>query len=237
MNAAVIVAGGSGERFGSIGGKQLAMVAGAPVLRHTVDAFARCAAIDAIVVVTDPGRVEEYRTLAVDPVGSPKVVAVVPGGATRQASVGAGISAVPAGVQTIVVHDGARPLVTPETIAEVVEALAADTTLDGVVIGHPSYDTLKTVDAACRVRGTLDRNAIWAAQTPQAFRADALRRAYARATELGIQGTDDSALVEAAGGAVLMLTGPRDNIKVTVSGDLRFVEQVLAARKGADLDA
>lgn len=236
MNAAVIVAGGSGDRFGAEGGKQLAVVAGAPVLRHTVSAFAHCAAVDAIVVVVSPGRAEEYRARAVDPVDSAKVVAVVPGGSTRQRSVQAGLDAVPPGASVIIVHDGARPLVTPETIEGAVAALSADPALAGVVVGHPSYDTLKSVDRERRIVGTLDRSTIWAAQTPQVFRAEALREAYARAAEQGIEGTDDAALVEAAGGLVLMTEGPRDNIKVTVAEDLRFVERVLAAREGVGAD-
>lgn len=236
MNAAVIVAGGTGERFGADGGKQLALVAGAPVLLHTVRAFARCSAVDAIVVVVSPERVEEYRARAVEPVGSAAVIAVVPGGATRQRSVHAGLEAVPAEADVIIVHDGARPLVTPATIEQAVTALCGDATLDGVVVGHPSYDTLKAVDQSRRIDRTLDRSAVWAAQTPQVFRAAALREAYAHASEHGVEGTDDAALVEATGGHVLMIEGPRDNIKVTVAEDLRFVAHVLAEREGMGAD-
>jgi len=236
MNAAVIVAGGSGERFGADGGKQLALVAGDPVLLHTVRAFARCSAVDALVVVVSPERVEEYRARAVEPVGSAAVIAVVPGGATRQRSVHAGLEAVPAEADVIIVHDGARPLVRPETIEQAVSALRDDATLDGVVVGHPSYDTLKVVDPSGVIARTLDRSAIWAAQTPQVFRAAALREAYAHASEHGIEGTDDAALVEATGGHVLMIEGPRDNIKVTVAEDLRFVAHVLAEREGMGAD-
>jgi 2-C-methyl-D-erythritol 4-phosphate cytidylyltransferase len=232
VNAALIVAGGSGERLGLAGGKQLAEVAGAPVLYHTLAAVASCARVDAIVVVAHPERVEEYRTSVVGRLGSPKVVGVVPGGSTRQRSVFAGLRAVPVEAAIIAVHDGARPLVSAEVIDAAIASLEADDGLDGVVVGHPSYDTLKIVDESGFVVGTAERAAFWAAQTPQVFRAAVLREAYDRAEELGFEGTDDSALVEAAGGVVRMLQGPRDNIKVTVPEDLVLVGRILEARPG-----
>lgn len=230
MNAAIIVAGGSGERTGLDGGKQLAAVAGRPVLYHTISAFAACAAIDAIVVVTHPERIEEYRTAAAAPLGTPKIIGVVGGGPTRQESVARGLAEVPADAEVIAVHDGARPLVTPALIAEAIDALHADRALDGVVVGHPSYDTLKLVGAQDRVTGTLDRATVWAAQTPQVFRAPVLRRAYASAEAEGFVATDDASLVEHVGGSVRMLAGPRDNIKVTVPEDMLIVERLLQAR-------
>lgn len=233
MNAAVIVAGGTGERSGLDGGKQLASVAGRPVLSHTIAAFSACAAIDAIVVVVHPDRLEEYRVQAVDPVGSSKVVCITPGGDSRQESVARGLAGVPGDAGIIAVHDGARPLVTPSLIAEAIGALLADDALDGVVVGHPSYDTLKVVGARDRVTATLDRAVVWAAQTPQVFRASVLRRAHREAEAEGFHGTDDASLVERAGGSVGMLRGPRDNIKVTVPEDLLVVERLIKAREGA----
>lgn len=236
MIAAIIVAGGSGERLGLPGGKQLARVAGLPVLAHTLRAFDACDEVDAVVVVAHPERTEEYRAEAVGP-ASGKILAVVAGGETRQASVVCGLRVVPADVDIIVVHDGARPLVTPAVISAAVSALLADPALDGVVVGHPSYDTLKIVDEDARVVGTADRRVFWSAQTPQVFRADVLREAYERAESLGIEGTDDAAIVEAAGGRVAMVPGPRDNVKVTVPEDLRVVERALAGGRSADMAA
>lgn len=230
MNAAVIVAGGTGERSGLSSGKQLALVAGAPVLTHTLRAFDACLAVDEIVVVVHPERVEEYRREAIEPLSSAKVRAVVGGGDTRQRSVGAGLAAVSPDADLIGIHDGARPLVTPELIASVYAALGGAPSLAGMVVGHPSYDTLKAVDSQRRVLGTQDRSALWAAQTPQVFRAEALREAYERAEADGFTGTDDASLVERLGGAVAMFPGPRDNIKVTVPEDLLVVERLLALR-------
>lgn len=230
MNVAIIVAGGTGERTGLGAGKQLALIAGRPVLYHTVVAFDACAAIDRIVVVAHPDRVDEYRVAAIDTVGSGKVAAVVAGGDTRQASVTAGLKAVPISADVICVHDGARPLITPDVIEAALRMLEATPELAGVVVGHPAYDTLKSVDAGAGITGTLDRSRVWVAQTPQVFRAHALRTAYAAAAAEGYVGTDDASLVERMGGALVMFAGPRDNVKITVPEDVLLVEQILRAR-------
>jgi 2-C-methyl-D-erythritol 4-phosphate cytidylyltransferase len=236
MNAAIIVAGGSGERVGLDGGKQLARIADRPVLFHTLAAFDSCASVDEIVVVVHPDRIAEYLGEAIEPVGSAKVTAVVGGGPTRQASVAAGLAATPAHARTLLIHDGARPMITPAIISQAVAALDADDSLDGVVVGHPAYDTLKTVDERLHVTGTPDRSIIWVAQTPQVFRATALRGAYTAAAASGYIGTDDASIVEHAGGAIGMIAGPRDNIKNTVPEDLLMAEKFLAARVGEESD-
>lgn len=235
MNAAIIVAGGTGERTGLAQGKQLTSIAGRPVLHHAIAAFDACAVIDQIVVVVHPDRVNEYRAAAVDTVGSSKVIAVVAGGDTRQASVAAGLDAVPASADIICVHDGARPLITPEVIERALRALQETPDLSGAVVGHPAYDTLKSVDANAGVTGTLDRSRVWVAQTPQVFRAPALRAAYAAAAADGVFGTDDASLVERIGGAIAMVTGPRDNMKITVPEDVALAERLLQAREEESL--
>lgn len=236
MNAAIIVAGGSGERSGLTSGKQLALVSGRPVLSHTIAAFVDSPAIDEIVVVVHPERLDEYARVAVDPLESPKVTMIVSGGETRQHSVANGLAAVSESAALIAVHDGARPLVTAALVTAVVEALQADGTLAGLVIGHPSYDTLKTVGADRRICATLDRSTVWAVQTPQVFRADALRRAYERAAEDGFAGTDDASLVERLGEPVAMFPGPRDNLKITMPEDLLIVERLLQLRAEGESD-
>jgi 2-C-methyl-D-erythritol 4-phosphate cytidylyltransferase len=230
VNAAVIAAGGSGERFGDATGKQLAMVAGLPVLTHTLLAFDACHDVDVVVVVTHPDRVDEYRAVAVDAPGVKKVVAVVAGGATRVQSVRAGLAALPEGVDLVAVHDGARAAIAAETITAAFRALASHAQVDGAVVGYPCVDTIKEVDADGRVVSTPDRTRYWIAQTPQVFRASALSRAYWRAGIAGFEGTDDAALVEALGGTILMVTGPRSNIKVTVPEDLDILSALLSAR-------
>lgn len=226
--AAVVVAGGTGERFGSSGGKQLAVVAGRPVLSWSLRAIAAVPAIGRIVVVCHPDRVEEYRSAAVEPLSLDCEVVLVGGGDTRQRSVAAGLAALGAGDTVVVVHDGARPLVTPDVIASALDAFDVPG-VDGVVVGHESVDTLKTVERGV-VTGTPDRTRYWAVQTPQVFRLDALRRAHEAALSEGFTGTDDASLVERSGGLVRVVEGRRDNIKVTMPEDLAFAESVLVAR-------
>ena len=229
--AAIIVAGGTGERLGRPGGKQLAPVLGRPVVGWTLLAFDAAETVDLIVLVVHPDRVGEYRDLAVTPLSLTAPITLAGGGPTRQASVANGLAQVPESVETVLVHDGARPLVTPQLILDSVAMLGRRDDLDGVVVGHPSVDTLKVVEADI-VAETPDRSRIWAVQTPQVFRAAALRRAYAAATAEGFLGTDDASLVERDGGRVGMFEGPRDNIKVTVAEDLVFVEAALKYRGG-----
>jgi 2-C-methyl-D-erythritol 4-phosphate cytidylyltransferase len=231
---AIVVAGGSARRFGEIGGKQLAPVGSGTVLGYTLRAFDRAQTVDHIVVVCHPDRTTEYERLAVTPSVTNKPFVVVAGGKTRQASVHNGIDAAPSDCDVIVVHDGARPLVTPAVIDGAVEALDTRPHVAGIVVGHPSYDTLKVVRDA-RVVETPDRDAFWVAQTPQVFRADVLRAAYLAADAAGRTGTDDASVVEMAGHEVHMYEGPRDNIKVTVAEDIAFVETVLELRGEAGL--
>jgi 2-C-methyl-D-erythritol 4-phosphate cytidylyltransferase len=228
--AAVIVAGGTGDRLGLAGGKQLAPVLGKRVLSWTLEAFEAASEIDLIVVVCHPDRVDEYRCVAVDPLRLVTPVRFAPGGDSRQDSVASGLSLLPASVRTVVVHDGARPLVTPSLIADALAALTASPDSDGVVVGYLAIDTLKVVTGDVIVE-TPDRSKYWAVQTPQVFRADVLVAAHAAAKANGFVGTDDASLVERAGGRVMVLDGPRDNIKVTVAEDLFFVEAALRFRE------
>jgi len=226
--AAIVLAGGSGERFGGVEGKQIATVAGMPVMSWSLRAV-DAARVDSIVVVCHPDRVDEYRRIGIEPLRLHAPVVFVAGGATRQESAAAGLAAIPDEFEIVLLHDGARPLVTPETIRSAIDTLTASAEIDGVVVGHPSVDTVKVVDGH-RVVETLDRSRIWAVQTPQVFRANALRAAFEAAALDGFCGTDDASVVEHNGGAVMMFEGPRDNIKVTVAEDATFVEAVLRQR-------
>ena len=227
---AIVCAGGSGERLGFAGGKQLALVAGRPVLGWTIAALDAATEIDHIVVVCPAGRVDEYRSAGVDSVAPATPVTYAHSGPSRQASVAAGIAVAPREAEFLLVHDGARPLVTPETVAATVAALDDDALAAGAIVGQPAIDTLKIAEGEVIVQ-TPDRSRYWTVQTPQTFRADALRRAYQRAAAEGFVGSDDAALVEHYGGRVLLVEGPRDNIKVTVAEDIALVEAVLAFRE------
>jgi 2-C-methyl-D-erythritol 4-phosphate cytidylyltransferase len=228
LAAAVVVAGGTGERFGDVAGKQLAVVEGAPVLAYALRAFMDCEVISEIVVVVHPDRVFEFtRALASAGVNTDDLT-ISAGGETRQRSVANGLSALVGQHEVVVVHDGARPMVTVETITAAVSTIDSKR-CDGVVVGHPSFDTLKLVDGD-RITDTPDRSSYWVVQTPQAFRLEMLRAAHDSAENDGYLGTDDASLVERLGGDVRVLEGPRENIKVTVPADLGFVEAVVRSR-------
>lgn len=197
---AIVVAAGTGTRFG--GQKQFEDLEG----RRVVDwgLVASRSVADGVVLVVPADHVED---------GSPAADAVVPGGATRSASVRAGLAAVPEDAEVVVVHDAARPFAAPALFEAVVAAVRDGA--DGAVPGVPLADTVKRV-AGSQVVATLDRDELVAVQTPQAFTAAALRRAHSRAGEA----TDDAALVEAAGGRVVVVPGDPANAKITLRSDL-----------------
>lgn len=227
---ALLLAGGIGERMRRAGGKQLALIEGKPVVAWALAALDATPSVDAIVLVRPEDAADDYVRLVLEPSGCSKPVAPAPSGQTRQASLAAGLSRVPDETEVVVVHDGARPLITPELVQAAIDTLCADPRLDGVVVGHPSIDTVKEVDGREVVR-TPDRARIWAAQTPQVFRAAVLRRALSAAESEGFIGTDDSSLVERVGGRIRMLEGPRENLKVTMPEDLTIAAALLAHRK------
>lgn len=231
--AAIVVAGGTGTRFGRAEGKQLLAIGGRPVAWWAISAVSSATSVDMMVVVCHPDRVAEYRESlsSASRLGDPRFVA---GGDTRQASVAAGLAAVGDSADIVVIHDGARPLVLPETVDRAVAMLTCSPELDGVIIGHPSTDTLKLAQDGL-VAGTPDRSRYWAVQTPQVFRREALVRASAYAQSRGFVGTDDASLVESVGGRVALLEGPRDNLKITVPEDAAIAEAILGwrAREGS----
>lgn len=229
---AVIVAGGVGRRFGNPEGKQLIAIAGKPMLAWTLEAFDAAESVGHIVVVCPPDRERHVRDEVLACYSFDTPITFAPSGAERQDSTRNGLGAVPAGFDVIAVHDGARPLILPETIDAAVAALLAGEGLDGVVCGQPAVDTLKIVDTEGRFVETPPRSSYWAVQTPQVFWVEALRRAYAWADETGFVGTDDSSLVEGMGGHVRGFEAPRDNFKVTLPEDVPPVEAVLRARLG-----
>jgi len=207
---AIVVAGGSGARFG--GAKQFSVLGGRRVVDWAV--LAAAAACEGVVLVVPEDQVGR---MALD--AQPD--AVVAGGSTRSASVRAGLAELPDGVEAVVVHDAARPLAHPGLFDAVLAALADGA--DGAVAAVPVADTLKRVEADGRVVETVDRTGLWAVQTPQAFRLDVLRAAHAGNPEA----TDDAGLVEAAGGRVVVVAGDRRNLKVTDPADLDVLEALV----------
>ena len=207
----IVVAAGSGARFGSA--KQFATVRGERLVdRAVVSTGSVC---DHVVVVLPPGEVWS----------GPAVTATVPGGATRSDSVRAGLAAVGDDADVIVVHDAARPLAPPSLFEAVVAAVRAGA--DAAVPAVAVADTVKRVEGR-RVVETVPRDELVAVQTPQAFRAATLRAAHAACDDA----TDDAALVEAAGGVVVVVPGDRRNLKVTDADDLRIADALADSEAG-----
>jgi len=217
---AIIVAAGSGTRMAGAD-KLFTEVAGQPLLAHAIAPFQECASIERIVLVMAPLNLKRGRDL-VERYGFTKATALVKGGERRQDSVRLGLEAL-GGCDYVAVHDGARPLVTPELIARGLEA-ARETGAAAPAI--PIADTVKEAGPNGIVLRTLDRSRLWAVQTPQVFRYDLLLRAH---REITADVTDDAAMVEALGEPVRLFEGSRANIKVTTVEDLTLIEALTAA--------
>jgi 2-C-methyl-D-erythritol 4-phosphate cytidylyltransferase len=228
MNAGIVVAGGSGERFGRQGGKQLVPLAGRPMLCWALAAFEQATCIDTVVLTFARHGMEALGD-ELTRWGLSKIAVITAGGDTRQESVLAGLKAVPEEAEIVVVHDGARPLVRPSDIDACVAAVLTEGT-DAAVLGRPAVDTIKRVRPDGIVTATLDRHELWQAETPQAFRAPALRRAHEEALAAGRAATDDAMLVEASGGTVRMVLASGPNLKVTLPADLALAASILAER-------
>ncbi len=221
MAVALIVAAGSGERLGADRPKALVELAGRPLLQWSIEALREVAGIERIVVALPPG------------VPAPAGVTAVEGGPVRSDSVRRALAA--AGeAETVLVHDAARPLVTPSLAESVLGALLGDAIADAAIAATPVTDTIKRVDGARAVIETLDRGELWSVQTPQVFRRTALERALDVAAHELAGATDDASLIEKAGGRVIVVPAGPENLKVTTPVDLRLAALLLAERRGQD---
>lgn len=230
---AIIAAGGRGQRLGGATPKQFLEIGGRTILERTVATMAASPEIDELVVVLPPEAAvappAHLRTLG-------KPVAVVAGGARRQDSVANGLAAAGADADLIVIHDAARPLVSARLISRTIQAAVES---GAAIAALPVRDTVKQgrraeANAAdlWTIDGTIPRDALFLAQTPQAFRADVLRAAVEIGRD-GDEATDEAALAERAGHPVRLVEGEASNIKITTVGDLAFAEALLAAQNGS----
>lgn len=226
---AIILSGGTGERFGDPRGKQFVDLCGLPLMSWSVMAFDRAPSISSLVIVCAPDKVELIEKDVLAGLTLAKPVTFAPSGATRQDSVFSGLSAVPREAALIAVHDSARPLIEVEAIERCCAEVRGDAAIAGAICANRSIDTLKLVEGT-QIIATPDRSFYWAAQTPQVFRAKPLIAAYKAAFWDGFAGTDDSSLVERHGGKVRCVECSRDNIKVTLPEDLVIATATLEQR-------
>ncbi|MEJ2689812.1 MAG: 2-C-methyl-D-erythritol 4-phosphate cytidylyltransferase [Deltaproteobacteria bacterium] len=220
--AAIIPAGGSGSRMGLGVPKQFMALAGKPLLIHTLEAFAGLDSLADIVLVVPEARLSHTVSLLAEASLS-RVSKVVPGGRTRQDSVKAGLAVLPEDIDLVLVHDGARPLVSRRLIEK---CLATAAEYGAALAALPVKDTLKQVEGQI-VQKTVDRSPLWQAQTPQAAKVALLRKAFDLAKEHNFVGTDEASVLEHAGVDVHIVVGEERNIKVTTPEDLRLAEALL----------
>ena len=210
---ALVVAAGRGERLGTGGPKAFVMCGGRAMLEWSIDALKAVPEIGHIVVATPPG------------IEAPAGTTGVFGGDERSHSVRAALYHTLAG-DPVLVHDAARPLVTPAIIRATLAGLDADA--DAAIAAAPVTDTIKkSGDDGRTVVQTLDRRALWAIQTPQVFRRAVLERALAQPHDVLAAATDDASLVESLGGVVRLVESPRENFKITTPEDLRLADLLL----------
>ncbi|HEY1357989.1 MAG TPA: 2-C-methyl-D-erythritol 4-phosphate cytidylyltransferase [Thermoleophilaceae bacterium] len=209
----IIAAGGSGERLGADRPKAFVVLAGRPMVEWSFEALSE--GCERVVVAAPPDHEVASRW------------SLVAGGDSRSASVRNAVLAEPEAT-VYVVHDAARPLVTPDLVRRCIDALGPG--VDGAIAAAPMTDTVKEAAPDGRVMHTLDRSSLWRIQTPQVFRADVLRQALDRDPTALAAATDDASLVEEIGGTVHVVEAPPQNMKVTTESDLRVAAALLADR-------
>ncbi|HUY15501.1 MAG TPA: 2-C-methyl-D-erythritol 4-phosphate cytidylyltransferase [Terriglobia bacterium] len=212
---AIIPAAGSGTRMGSGTPKQFLALEGVPIFIHTLRKFIGSDAVDDVLLALRPEEMARAQA-EIDRENFLRPPRITPGGSTRQETVGLALEQAPPGTEIVVVHDAVRPFVEPEMIRRIVDAARKD---GAAIFAIPTVDTVKQVEREF-ITGTIPRERIALAQTPQAFRYDLIREAFEKARAEGFHGTDESSLIEHLGEKVAVLMGSDRNIKITKPSDL-----------------
>jgi 2-C-methyl-D-erythritol 4-phosphate cytidylyltransferase len=226
MVSAIIVAAGKGIRMKGTMRKQYLDLSGRPVLAHSIMAFDSCSQVEEIFLVVPKEDVEYCQNKILSLLDLKNQINLVHGGAKRQDSVYNGLQAIAKNTDTVVIHDGVRPLIHPEKLKE---CILASKKYGACILGTPASDTLKRVDKSGIIETTLPRENIWFAQTPQAFQYDIIIKAHETARRDGYVGTDDASLVERLGADVKIINGSKFNIKITKKEDLAVAKAMFDA--------
>jgi 2-C-methyl-D-erythritol 4-phosphate cytidylyltransferase len=224
MLTAIIVAAGDSRRMGF--DKLFAMIAGKPVIAHTIQAFERADCVGEIIIAARKDRLDEIRAIVGDK-NFKKVRSIIPGGKHRQDSVRAGLDHLEPGAKYVAVHDAARPLITTEQIERVFEQCRIHT---AATLAEPISDTLKYADTEFFVTGPVDRHQLYAMQTPQVFERRLLEDAYRSIYAENASVTDEVSAVERLGRKVILVPNQDLNFKITYPRDLALAEFVLMQR-------
>ena len=224
MITAIIVAAGSSRRMGF--DKLFANLAGKPVIAHSIDAFEKCPQVDEIIIVAREERLQDFENMVKEQKFR-KVVKIVGGGDERHISVWNGLQSVNAGTDYVAIHDGARPLVTPELIQQCI-ALAEQ---EGAVsCSAPIPDTVKRASTDQMVTESVERSGLWAMQTPQVFSSGLILQAYAAIIAKNEHVTDEVSAVQKLGKKIALLKNDDWNLKITFPRDLEMAEYILQIR-------
>lgn len=225
---AIIPSAGKGKRMAHSVSKHFIRLEDKPVLAYTLEAFEKCPDVNQVLLVVRSGEEKYCLKEVVEKYQFRKVLKVVIGGERRQDSVYNGIKELDQDTDIVVVHDGVRPFVPPALISETIKLAMY---VDGVVAALPVKDTIKEVTRDGLIKGTLNRDSLWFAQTPQTFKKRVLEEAFMRAFTDKFHGTDEASLVERMGGKVKIIEGSHENIKITTKEDLFYAELILRSRR------
>ncbi|MBH8552529.1 2-C-methyl-D-erythritol 4-phosphate cytidylyltransferase [Nostocaceae cyanobacterium CENA357] len=222
----LIPAAGIGKRMGSNRNKLLLEVRSQPIIAWTLKAAAAASTIQWIGIISQPSDWPDFKKILAD-LKLTKPVELIIGGSTRQESVYNGLQALPAAAEQVLIHDGARCLVTPDLFNSCAQAIRQ---CPGLIAAVPVKDTIKVVNENGIIESTPDRQQLWAAQTPQGFNVKLLKQCHAEGIRQGWEVTDDAALFERCGIEVRIVEGEETNLKVTTPQDLAIAEFILSNR-------
>ncbi|HEY7534715.1 MAG TPA: 2-C-methyl-D-erythritol 4-phosphate cytidylyltransferase [Thermodesulfobacteriota bacterium] len=221
---AIIAAAGLGKRYGEGIRKQFQLLNGKPLLVHSIDRFEESELIKEIILVVPEDSINYCHREIVERFRFKKIAKIIPGREQRQHSVESGFNSVSSETDVVVIHDGVRPLVTVGLINRVIKECLQS---GGAIAAVPMRDTVKKSSARNHIEGTLSRESLWLAQTPQAFKYDLLKTAYEKTANDGFLGTDEASLVEQLGIQIKLVPGSQTNIKITTREDLLLGELLL----------
>ncbi|OFW64110.1 MAG: 2-C-methyl-D-erythritol 4-phosphate cytidylyltransferase [Actinobacteria bacterium RBG_19FT_COMBO_36_27] len=234
MNAAIITAAGRGTRFKGNISKQFMDIYGKPILAHTISTFQNSSKIKEIYISIPGDYIELCQKNIINKYSFSKVKKLVVGGSSRQESVYNALKEIPSSTKLVSIHDGVRPLVTPEEINLLINVLLRENKKDckirGVIMAAPVMETVKVTDGNI-INKTIPRDTVWHAQTPQTFFYEDILKAHNKALEDGFIGTDDASLMERMSLKVYVVRGRRENIKITTPLDL-FLAELIMIRNG-----
>jgi 2-C-methyl-D-erythritol 4-phosphate cytidylyltransferase len=227
---AVVVAGGAGQRMGKPIPKQFLLLGGEPILARTLEVFENTAIIDSVIVVVPKNQIEFTKTEIVNKYSLKKVETVCAGGERRQNSVWAGLQAIKPPCDVVAIHDGVRPLITPEVITK---SVLVTRNFGAALVAHPVRSTVKVISDDGFVPSTPERRTLVSAQTPQTFNYNLITEAYREAIRSDFRATDDSQIAEHAGARIVIVPGDAENLKITTETDLEMAELIFLRRRKA----